>query len=175
MPTGFDVDRDRLEEAYRDRQRQFHPDRFATRSERERRFAMERVTVLNEAYQTLKDPLARAKYLLEQAGYGGDEKDRGAAPADTAFLMEVMEQREALEAITLSDPDAQARLDALRHEMETAIQTEETALSHAFSDHAQTGSVAALAHVARHVDRLRYHQRFLEEVDRLEERLLDAS
>ena len=50
-------------------QRDLHPDRFATRSARERAISMQQSTTVNEAYRTLKAPLARAEYLLALAGH----------------------------------------------------------------------------------------------------------
>jgi molecular chaperone HscB len=71
-----------------------HPDRFAHAGEAERRLAMQWATRANEAYQTLKRPLERAKYLLHLAGHDLQAESNTAMPAD--FLMEQMEWREAV-------------------------------------------------------------------------------
>ena len=67
--------------AYRDIQGQVHPDRFAHAGEAERRLSMQWATHANEAYQTLKNPLERAQYLLQLAGHdrAGGEQYRDAA------------------------------------------------------------------------------------------------
>ena len=49
---------------------------------------------VNEAYQTLKDPLSRARYLLRL--HTGETGDGNETTKDMAFLMEQMELREAL-------------------------------------------------------------------------------
>jgi molecular chaperone HscB len=55
-------------------------------------------TRANEAYQTLKDPLKRAIYLLESRGADiGAENNTAMEPA---FLMQQMEWREAVEDAT---------------------------------------------------------------------------
>ena len=94
LPVGFDVDPDGLTERYRELQRVVHPDRYASGTEQERRLSMQGATLLNEALETLKDPLQRAHYLLRLKGV---EPDPGGAPAmDPEFLMEQMELREEL-------------------------------------------------------------------------------
>ena len=173
LPAGFDVDRTVLDAHYREKQRECHPDRFATRSARERRLAMEQATALNEAYQTLKAPLPRARYLLEQAGCAVGSEEGGAAPMDPLFLMETMELRESLESVDIAAPDAGERLDALRAEVEEKAEAEEAGLKSDFSAYDQDGKMIHLDQAAKRVDRLRYHERFLEETDRLEERLFD--
>lgn len=56
---------------------------------------MQLATMANEAYQTLKHPANRAKYLLELQGIVAISDTNTAMP--TAFLMQQMEWREALE------------------------------------------------------------------------------
>ncbi len=95
LPRRFEMDLDRLEQAFRDRQTQVHPDRHAHRSDAEKRVAMQWATQVNEAYRTLRKPLLRARYLLELQGVdAGIETNTAMA---SAFLMEQMEWREAVE------------------------------------------------------------------------------
>ena len=91
----FDVDGDLLERRYVGMQRHLHPDRFAIRPARERALAQAQSVSLNEAYETLKDPLKRAVYLLSLNG-GDVLPDREQTVQDKALLMDVMERREAL-------------------------------------------------------------------------------
>lgn len=61
---------------------------------------------MNKAYHTLKDPLARAKYLLELQGVEVGESD---SLEDPALLMEVMEIREELDEATTEEEVAQVK------------------------------------------------------------------
>jgi molecular chaperone HscB len=100
LPQSFALDRDLLAERFRALQAAVHPDRFASAPDQERRLSMQASTRVNEAFQTLKNPLSRALYLLS---LHPDPID--ALPQDTAFLMEQMELREALtEAKGARDP-----------------------------------------------------------------------
>ena len=133
LPVSFDIDTTALAERYRELQRIAHPDRFANASDRERREAVQQAANINEAFQTLKSPLQRARYILQLKGVGfDDEKD---TTYDSAFLMEQIEFREALAEIK-HNPDALLRLnelmldithriDAMLRELANAIHTDD--------------------------------------------------
>ena len=120
LPVGFAVDAARLERGYRDLQSQVHPDRFAASPESERRVAMQWAARANEAYRTLRDPVARARYLLQLRGYDTEEETNTAMPPD--FLMQQMEWREEVaQARAASDATElkklRSALDGARSEM----------------------------------------------------------
>lgn len=94
LPVSFEIDLQDLSQRYRELQRVVHPDKFANASDRERRLSVEKAAVINEAYQVLKSPQRRARYMLElQSVSFDDEKDTA---LDPSFLMEQIELREAL-------------------------------------------------------------------------------
>ena len=93
LPAAFAVDTGKLERGYRDLQSRVHPDKFAAAPAAEKRVAMQWATRANEAYRTLRDPVARARYLLSLQGFDTGEETNTAMPPD--FLMEQMELREA--------------------------------------------------------------------------------
>ncbi|MBF0152663.1 MAG: Fe-S protein assembly co-chaperone HscB [Magnetococcales bacterium] len=178
LPRAFQVDRDQLDNVYRERQQQFHPDRFALRSIQERRYSLEQVTQLNEAWRTVRDPLQRGTCLLHLlrgegtlaaavAPDGGGDMAR-----DPVFLMEAMEMREGLAEISTRSAQAGEQLAALRQDVERRIEAEMAALESLFSPlMAVSPTPETLEAVERHLNRLRYHQRFVEELDRLEEQV----
>lgn len=95
LPASFAIDLAQLDQNYRKLQSEVHPDRFAAASSAERLRSMQLATLVNEAYQTLKSPIARARYLLQLNGVDTQEETNTAMPA--AFLMQQMEWREAIE------------------------------------------------------------------------------
>jgi molecular chaperone HscB len=109
IPVGYRVDAPELERRYRELQSRVHPDRFATGTDIERRLSMQWATRANEAYRTLRDPLDRARYLLQLKGYDTGEESNTSMPPD--FLMQQMEWREAVaEASASGDAAALARV-----------------------------------------------------------------
>jgi len=93
-PT-FDLDMAELERQYFGFQRRLHPDRFAAKSSKEKVLSQSQATALNEAYETLKDPLKRAACLLGLLGRPVDMTACGTI-SDPELLMEQMEKREAI-------------------------------------------------------------------------------
>jgi molecular chaperone HscB len=174
LKPSVDLDAPALERAYRERSLLVHPDRFTTAQARERRFALEQSTLLNDAYRTLKDRAARAFYLLKLNGLDLSREDAGTQKdMPLAFLEEVMELREAL--------DAHRAHGALDRAMEmagevsvrrsSALADAEAALrhllAHPLDPSARTDAGHALA-------RVRYFTRFLEEVNAMEEETLEG-
>ncbi|WP_061019460.1 co-chaperone HscB [Vibrio splendidus] len=104
LPLQFQLDGSLLSSQFRDLQRQFHPDKFATASERDRLLAVQKAAQINDAYQVLKNPISRAEYLLVQ--HAEDIRGEQQTMQDPMFLMEQMELREELEDIAdSSDPE----------------------------------------------------------------------
>ena len=68
VPLACEVDMAELERQYRLLQNQWHPDRKAGAGDREKLEAVQRTSLLNDAYTTLKSPLLRAAHLLQLKG-----------------------------------------------------------------------------------------------------------
>ncbi|MGK0673724.1 MAG: Fe-S protein assembly co-chaperone HscB [Halothiobacillaceae bacterium] len=92
---ALDIDEALLAERFERLRAQFHPDRFSLASGLERRLAIQRAADINDAHAILADPIKRASHLLELLGAPLDE---AATLQDSAFLMQQMELREALDA-----------------------------------------------------------------------------
>ncbi|MFZ4538307.1 Fe-S protein assembly co-chaperone HscB [Propionivibrio sp.] len=107
LPRTFRLDAAALDARYREIQAQVHPDKFVHAGEADQRLSLQWATRINEAYQTLKKPLPRAKYLLHLAGQNIGAENNTAMPMD--FLIDQMEWREAV---------AEARAAGEHHELE---------------------------------------------------------
>ena len=118
LPERYAVDRAALDSRYRELQRGVHPDRFASASDQARRISMQQAAQINEAYQTLRDPLKRARYLLALRGHAID--DQKTTAGDPAFLMQQMELREEMGELRQAT-DPLAALDGLLARVRASI------------------------------------------------------
>lgn len=114
LAQSYQLDSNQLERQYRELQTLVHPDKHAYLSAVEQRVAMQRATLVNEAYQTLRSSLRRARYLLTLHGVDTQEETNTAMPVD--FLMAQLEWREAVdEAQQARDVAALGELEARLH------------------------------------------------------------
>lgn len=127
LPVSFDVDVAELDRRYFAAQRQLHPDRFATRTARERAISQSQAVELNAAYEALKDPLARATYLLCLKGIAANP-DGCHTVNDPTLLTEQMERREAL-----LEAETQAAAAALAAEAASHVRESEAMIAAAFA------------------------------------------
>jgi molecular chaperone HscB len=84
LPPHLRVDTAALEKSFYSLSRKLHPDRFAGRSAAEQDAALAESSRLNDAYRTLKDPIARTEYLLKLEGVELEEQSRAATDAARA-------------------------------------------------------------------------------------------
>jgi molecular chaperone HscB len=118
LPATLDIEPAALDRAYFARQREWHPDRFVTRPAADRARASSEAASLNEAYRTLKDPIARAFYLASLNGI--EMPADGRTIDDPDLLMEAMEAREELQ--DAATPDAVDSLAArTRGELQSSL------------------------------------------------------
>jgi molecular chaperone HscB len=139
LPVSLNLDKAQLSRAYQTLQQLTHPDKFASGSDQEKRIALQKNAQVNDAYSTLKHPLSRAQHILALRGIVIDGEQH--TMQDTAFLMQQMELREALEdakqnedalikfsdELTLEIKQKIAHLEALFNQPESPVQNESIA------------------------------------------------
>lgn len=84
LPRHLHVDLAALEKAFYAQSRRLHPDRFAAKAAAEQEEALRASSELNDAYRTLKDPIARTQYLLGLEGVELEEQSKAATDAARA-------------------------------------------------------------------------------------------
>ena len=109
LPQRFRFDASRLEQAYHALQSEVHPDRHADGGDAQRRAAMQSSAHVNAAYGALKDPVARARYLLGLHGIDALAETDTSLPIE--FLERQLERRES--ADEAFDEHDVAALDAI--------------------------------------------------------------
>ncbi len=156
----FDVDLAATEKVHRELSRALHPDRYVGASPSERRAALAKAVEVNEAWRVVRDPIRRADALLALGGVPtGEGHGEKAAPA---FLMDMLEQREAL-----SEAKQSKDLAAVR-KMASAIEDRSRAVERALAEGFARGEAQQLI---GKVGELKYYRRFLDEVSAIEDEL----
>ncbi len=162
LPTQFELDGSLLSSQFRELQKRFHPDNFAIAPERERLLAVQKASQINDAYRILKDPIARAEYLL--AIHGEDIRSEQQTLQDTLFLMEQMELREELENIAQS-PDAEALLFDFANKVASMYQQHLVNVE-------QTIGATEWQQAADCVRKLKFIAKLQKEIEQVEDKLL---
>jgi len=99
LPRKLNLDAAELERRFRTLSRQFHPDFFYNATLAERRASLERSSYLNDAYRTLKDPIARLQYVLQIEGLAAAGPAEATKQVPPALLEEVFALNEELDEI----------------------------------------------------------------------------
>jgi molecular chaperone HscB len=163
LEPAFAVDLNQLADRYRQLQQVCHPDRVAGKSAQDVRVAVQKAALVNQAYDTLKSPVARAQYLLELQGV--DVSGDNYVTRDGLFLIHQMEMREALEEI----PEQANPFSALEDLAEDAHDFFDD-LQRQFDEHyRQQNFVQARESVAK----MQFFAKFLREIEEMEARLDD--
>lgn len=152
MPRCFAQERAAIDARWKALQAQVHPDRFAAEGAAAQHVAMQWATRVNEAYQRLKDPLARAAYLCLLNGH--DVHAAPQPPMPVAFLMQQMALREALE-----ETRGVAHIEALADEAAAQRQTLQAQLAQLIDQQADWYEAAA------HVRALMFVARLAEDIE----------
>jgi molecular chaperone HscB len=149
------VDRSVLEQAYRDLQALIHPDRYAQAGDADRRASLQLTTRVNEAYRTLKDPVQRARHLLELQGIDVGFETNTQMPTD--FLLQQLEMREELEAAQTKKDFA--FLDSLKNKLKKQKQNLENQIGESIDARKDYAGAADL------VRKLMFLSKIEEEID----------
>jgi molecular chaperone HscB len=78
LPRKLNIDTAQLEREFYRLSRKLHPDLYARASAEEQEWSTERSSLLNDAYRTLRDPIARTEYLLKLEGVQLEEQSKAA-------------------------------------------------------------------------------------------------
>jgi molecular chaperone HscB len=164
LQESYDLDLADLSSRYRDLQNAVHPDKFASASAQERRLSVQQSALINEAYQTLKNPLERATYMLKRRGV--DLSADAGTSMDSEFLMQQMQLREELEQVRTNN-DTAILMD-VSHEIERALDEYNAAISTLFANEDDQ----APQQVSDYVRRMQFLVKLRQEVESLEEQIL---
>ncbi|OUS26542.1 co-chaperone HscB [Thalassotalea sp. 42_200_T64] len=166
LEAEFTLDLAELSATYQALQKTVHPDRFAHSSAQQQLLAVQKSAEINDAFQTLKQPISRGEYLLKlrNTDLPAEQETLG----DVGFLMEQMELREMLADIEHAS-DVDAELFAAQETIDVQSQhlwqqLEEKLL---VADQANNLSAGEL------LRKLKFYLKLQVELDRIEDSLFD--
>ncbi len=166
LEQAFTVDLNALSANYQQLQKTVHPDRFANATAQEQLIAVQKSSTINDAYQTLKNPLKRAEYMLETRGTPLPSEQ--STIGDTSFLMRQMELREMLGEIKAADD-----IDAAIFELSQLLDAEFELLFKNMQGLLANNDAESNLLASDSLRKLKFYQKLHIELDRLEELLLD--
>jgi molecular chaperone HscB len=160
----FDIDAAELRAIQQRLQATHHPDRHVSASPADRRASVQMASWINQAFETLRDPVKRSRYLLEING--ADMPDESATTGDAEFLMEQLELREAVEGCREDDRplDCCARI-------ETRLEQRAGELAAEFVDNLEAGRLDQAVESSR---KMQFIQRIQHQLSELQFELEDA-
>ncbi len=153
-----------LQRKFYERSREWHPDRFARKSEAERERALDASSRLNDAYRTLRDPIARAQYVLSEEGFDVGEQRSHDVPPE--LLEEVFELNMALEELRGGDEAARPALESARVSFTRMMAEADEGMNDLFAAWDAAPSREKLSAIRGALNRRKYIQNLLNEVDK---------
>jgi molecular chaperone HscB len=117
MPRKLWLEMGALEQKFLQLSWKFHPDNFVNATVEEREISLKRSSELNDAYRTLRDPVARVEYLLSIEGMRKEGTTKQQAPEN--LLEEVFELNESLDELREAR-ESGGDTSALRFRLEAA-------------------------------------------------------
>jgi len=186
LPPHLHLDLAALEKAFYAQSRKLHPDRFAAKPQAEQDAALAASSELNDAYRTLRSPIARTEYLLSLEGIQLEEQSRAAtdlakstgtqkkqvAPPD--LLEEAFELNMALEEMKMGEDDPNTRRDliaarekftAMLAESQQQLETLWTAWDHAVDANDPLAKTSAIEAMVALLNRRSYIRNLVRDVN----------
>lgn len=117
MPRKLWVEMGALEQKFLQLSWKLHPDNFVNATPEEREISLKRSSELNDAYRTLRDPVARVEYLLAIEGARKEGQNKQQAPPE--LLEEVFELNESLDELREAKATG-GDTASLKHRLEAA-------------------------------------------------------
>jgi molecular chaperone HscB len=149
-----------LQRSFYEHSREWHPDRFTRATPEQRQHSLDMTALINDAYRTLRDPVARAEYFLKQNGF---ELSKEAPPE---LLEEVFELNMALEEMRSGDDSARPQLESAGERFRNMLAEIDAGLEDLFTRYDAIPVKAVLEDIHSSLNRRRYISNLVREVDK---------
>jgi molecular chaperone HscB len=160
LEPALTIDLEDLKKRFYDRSRQWHPDRFGRASAADQQQSLDMTAILNDAFRTLRDPIARAEYFLKERGL---ELSKDVPPE---LLEEVFELNMALEELRDGDESARGQLVEARGKFGGMLAEAGIELNSLFAKYDAASDSATLDQIRGTLNRRRYIANLVRDVEK---------
>ena len=169
LEMAFNIDEAALRRQFLQFSKQFHPDFHSLASEEAQAEVLEKSTLNNQAYNTLKDFETRMQYILDAYGLVDEQKNRNALPQ--SFLMEMMEVNEAL--MELEFDYSPTKMEELKKEIQLVKdQLYQEVQTNIENFDAKTANTESLAPILNYYLKSKYIKRLESNLDKMQSKHL---
>jgi molecular chaperone HscB len=148
-----------LQKRFYELSRQWHPDRYASRPAADQRLALENTAILNDAFRTLREPVARAEYVLSRNGL--DISEQGTANVPSELLEEALDLNMALE-----EAEGPEELAPMRFRYAAMLGAIDGELEGLFREWDSGGGAAALQKIRGVLNRRKYISNLVQKLNK---------
>jgi len=160
IPPSLALDMEDVKKRFYDLSRQWHPDRYTRARAVDQDRALEMTALLNDAFRTLRDPVARAEYFIKERGL---ELAKDAPPE---LLEEVFELNMALEELRDGDESARASLMEAGTRFGAMLTEADAQLADLFAKYDASPEAASLDQIRATLNRRRYVANLMRDVEK---------
>jgi molecular chaperone HscB len=164
LEPQLNLDGEDLKSRFYTLSRLLHPDRYQSATATEQQFSLEATAILNDAYRILRDPVARAEYMLKEEGFDvGEQKTKDVPPE---LLEEVFELNMALEELRGGDAAVRPQLVDARRKFLALREDTDGQLGKLYEEYDRTRERAILNEIRGLLNRRHYIQNLVNEVQK---------
>ncbi|HEY7161023.1 MAG TPA: Fe-S protein assembly co-chaperone HscB [Acidobacteriota bacterium] len=167
LPTDrLVIDIPQLEKRFLELSRKYHPDRFASKTPLENQIAHEYSSAVNNAYRTLKEPVSRAKYVVERQ-LGSIEEKSASVPADMAeFFFEIHDVLDTIRESNGNAPESALKeVQKAEEELQEKVKQLESNLQQQFAVYDSVPDKKNLQKIKEILSERSYIKSFLRQID----------
>lgn len=160
------IDMPQLEKRFLELSRKYHPDRFASKTPLENQIAHEYSSAVNNAYRTLKEPVSRAKYVVERQLGSIEEKSASVPPDMAEVFFEIHDVLDTIRESNGNAPESAVKeVQKAEQELREKVQQLESDLQQQFVSYDSAPDKKNLEKIKEILSERSYIRSFLRQID----------
>lgn len=164
LPRRLSLDPDDLQKRFYSLSRQLHPDLFSRATPTDRQYSLEATAILNDAYRVLRDPVARAEYVLKEQGLQPAEQKPKDVPPE--LLEELFDLNMLIEELRSGDSSVGPQLEAAHRKFVSLRQEADAELERLFQQYDRTADPRLFTDIRGLLIRRRYIENLIQQVEK---------